>query len=238
MKRPQVHQGPAAGAKLVTPAEKDDYFRGAASWEADRVRSAQRSEAVAWIVAGCSGLCTMGAIVALVLMTPLKTVVPYVIKVDKSTGETEIVDVLKGPPGISDMDAVTRHFLGQYTRLREGWLPQAADQNSYAVGAMSDPTEAARYRDAMIPSNPSSPAVSVGNAGFVEVAVRSVSFLSSSVAQVRYTKITTRGATPPVAVNWVATMTFRYTSAPTKERDRLLNPLGFQVENWRADPEV
>ena len=33
-------------------------------------------------------------------------------------------------------------------------------------------------------------------------------------------------------------MTFDYSRAPLSESDRLMNPLGFQVSTYRADPEV
>jgi type IV secretion system protein VirB8 len=33
-------------------------------------------------------------------------------------------------------------------------------------------------------------------------------------------------------------MTFKFTTAPEHEKDRNLNPLGFQVVNYRSDPEA
>ena len=38
--------------------------------------------------------------------------------------------------------------------------------------------------------------------------------------------------------DWIATVTFAYANAPMAEGDRYRNPLGFQVENYRSDPEV
>ena len=38
--------------------------------------------------------------------------------------------------------------------------------------------------------------------------------------------------------HWVSTLTFSYTNAPMSSADRLINPLGFVVSEYRADPEV
>jgi type IV secretion system protein VirB8 len=38
--------------------------------------------------------------------------------------------------------------------------------------------------------------------------------------------------------HWVATLTYAYVNAPTAANDRLVNPLGFLVSEYRADPEV
>jgi type IV secretion system protein VirB8 len=38
--------------------------------------------------------------------------------------------------------------------------------------------------------------------------------------------------------HWVSTLTFSYANAPMSSADRLINPLGFLVSEYRADPEV
>ena len=38
--------------------------------------------------------------------------------------------------------------------------------------------------------------------------------------------------------HWVSTLTFSYANAPMSSTDRLINPLGFLVSEYRADPEV
>ena len=38
--------------------------------------------------------------------------------------------------------------------------------------------------------------------------------------------------------HWVATLTYSYANAPMSSTDRLVNPLGFAVSEYRADPEA
>ena len=222
----------------VKAEDKDKYLESARTWEYDRMRAAIQSKRLAWGVAG--GACALAAAsaAAVVMLTPLKTVQPYVIRVDRSSGETEIVTALKGPQPRTYDDAVNRYFISQYVRLREGWLNDAARENAYSVMLMSDHAEASRYLGGVQSGNRNAPSNIYGDKGFVSIAIRTISFLSPTVAQVRYTKIITFGQNTPVAQNWNAIMTFRYTTAPEHEKDRNLNPLGFQVVNYRSDPEA
>ena len=103
---------------------------------------------------------------------------------------------------------------------------------------MSDQLESGRYLTSVQSGNKNAPSNIYSDKGYVSIAIRSISFLSPTVAQVRYTKIINFGQNTPVAQNWNAIMTFKYTTAPEHEKDRNINPLGFQVVNYRSDPEA
>ena len=222
----------------VKTEDKDTYFDAARTWEYDRFRAAAGREKLAWLIAGIAVVLAIVAVAAVAMLTPLKTVQPYVIRVDRASGETEIVTALKGPQPRTYEDAVNRYFISQYVRLREGWLNDAARENAYSVMLMSDQPEAGRYLGTVQSSNRNAPSNIYGDKGFVSVAIRTISFLSPTVAQVRYTKIITFGQNAPVAQNWNAILTFRYATAPEREKDRNLNPLGFQAVTYRSDPEA
>ena len=222
----------------VKAEDREKYLETSRTWEYDRMRAAIQSKRLAWGVA--TGACALAVVSvgAVAMLTPLKTVQPYVIRVDKASGETQIVTALKGPQPRTYEDAVNRYFISQYVRLREGWLNDAARENAYAVILMSDQAESGRYLGAVQSNNKNAPSNVYGDKGYVSIAIRTISFLSPTVAQVRYTKIITFGQNAPVAQNWNAIMTFKYTTAPEHEKDRNLNPLGFQVVNYRSDPEA
>lgn len=222
----------------VKAEDKEKYFETSRTWEYDRMRAAVQSKRLAWGVAAGACALSVVSVGAVAMLTPLKTVQPYVIRVDKSSGETEIVTALKGPQPRTYDDAVNRYFISQYVRLREGWLNDAARENAYVVMLMSDQTESGRYLGAVQSNNKNAPSNVYGEKGYVSIAIRTISFLSPTVAQVRYTKIITFGQNAPIAQNWNAIMTFKYTTAPEHEKDRNLNPLGFQVVNYRSDPEA
>lgn len=222
----------------VKAEDKEKYYETSRTWEYDRMRAAVQSKRLAWSVA--AGACTLAvaSVAAVAMLSPLKTVEPYVIRVDKSSGETQVMTALKGPQPRTYEDAVNRYFISQYVRLREGWLNDAARENAYTVMLTSDQAESARYLNSVQANNKSAPSNIYSDKGFVSISIRTISFLSPTVAQVRYTKIITFGQNTPIAQNWNAILTFRYTTAPEHERDRNINPLGFQVVNYRSDPEA
>jgi len=224
--------------RAVRTEDKAQYLEAARTWEYDRMHSAIQSRRVAWTVAAGACVLAVVSVGTIAVLMPLKTVVPYVIRVDRSSGETEIVTALKGPQPRTYDDAVNRYFIAQYVRLREGWLGDAARENAYTVMLMSQQTESGRYLAGVESSNKNAPSNLYGDKGYVSIAIRSISYLSPTVAQVRFSKIITMGQNTPVAQNWNAILTFKFTTAPEHEKDRNINPLGFQVVNYRSDPEA
>jgi type IV secretion system protein VirB8 len=213
------------------------YFDEAKSWNADRLRAAERSRRLAWGVAAFAGLLATVAVGAVAALAPLKTVEPFVVRVDRATGAVDVMSALKSEKPLGYDEAVTKHFLAQYVRAREGWLAPAAEANFRQVSIMSTPAEQQRWGDFFRPANPLSPQVVYGPAGEAQVDVRAISFVSDGVANVRFHRIV-RMSQQVTESDWIATLAFTYTKAPMAEADRWRNPLGFQVTSYRADPEV
>jgi type IV secretion system protein VirB8 len=221
---------------VPAPALKT-YFAEAASWDQHRLRAAERSRRLAWTAAGLATLLATAAVGAVALLTPLKTVEPYVVRVDRATGAVEVLTGLSRGKTLTYEEAVTKSFLATYVRARETWLPPAAEANFRQVSIMSTPEEQQRWAAAFRPTNPASPQVAFGSAAEAQVSVRAISFVAPNVANVRFHRLV-RQAGQATETDWIATLAFAYATAPMGEADRLRNPLGFQVSSYRADPEV
>lgn len=213
------------------------YFAEAASWDRDRLLSANRSKRLAWIVAGVASGLALSGVAAVAMLTPLKTVAPYVITVDKATGASEITSSMSGSKPITYNEAVAKYFLADYVRNREGWIPQARKEFFEGVLAMSSRDEQARWTAFYAHDNPKSPQSIFTDLDTVFIAIKSVTFVSKNVAQIRFTKTFQHGAvttdTPAIA-----TVTYDTTDTPTTEQQRFKNPLGLEVQTYRADLEV
>jgi type IV secretion system protein VirB8 len=221
----------------VPSGDLKGYFEEAKRWDQDRLAAAVRSKRLAWTVAGCAGVLALAAVGAVAALTPLKTVEPFVVRVDRATGAVDVMSGLKGTDQLTYDEAVNKYFLALYVRTREGWLPQAAEQGFRQVAIMSSPAEQERWADDFRPSNPQSPQVLWGQNATSLIDVRAISFVSPKVADVRFHRIL-RQAQETTESDWIATIAFTYTKAPMAEADRLRNPLGFQVVSYRSDPEV
>ena len=222
----------------VPSPELKRYFTEARRWDQDRLASALRSRRFAWIAAAAATALAVSATVAVVLLTPLKTTEPFVIRVDQSTGAVDVVQGLSSDSGPARYDeAVSKYFLAQYVRAREGYLDPAAEDAFRMVSILSGPSEQRRWADLYRGSNPQSPQNLYGPDGEAVIAIRAIGFINEDVANVRFHR-TVRQAQQVVESDWIATIAFSYTRAPMTETDRLRNPLGFQVVSYRADPEV
>lgn len=221
------------------PAQEDlrVYFAEAAAWDADRLREAERSRRLAWIVAASACSVATLATLAVCLLAPLKSVEPFVVRVDHSTGAVDVVSALSPALKQSPDEAVSKFFLARYVRVREGWLAASQREDFRQAALMSSAPEQLRLAAFHRPSNPLNPRVLYGPDAVIDVQIRAISFINAKVAQIRFRRTVLRG-TEAEAQDWIATVGFSYASTPMREADRLINPLGFQVTSYRADPEV
>ncbi len=212
------------------------YLNETRTWETDKVIQADKSRRMAWRIATLSLILAALSVAAVVMLTPLKRVDPFVIRVDNSTGIVDVVNTLSNARTNYD-EAVNKYFIQKYVRAREGYNKEFAEQSYAEVGLLSSPPEQQRYHDFFSPRNPQSPLNLYRDQVKVRISIKSVSFINKDVALVRYIREMDRSPDRPQLSHWAATVTFRYIGAPMSEADRAINPLGFQVVDYRSDPE-
>lgn len=222
---------------ISSKKELDQYFAEARSWDYERLLVAQRSKRIAWTAAGIAGGLAIAAVLAVAMLAPLKTAIPYIITVDKATGAAAISQELTGANDVTYDEAVAKYFLAQYVRYREGWLPQARTEFFTAVTGMSSREEQERWVAFYRKENPASPQNVYDSETSVFIAVKSVSFIADKVAQVRFTKTLQRGSTSS-DTEAIATIAYEVTGKPSEESGIFSNPLGYEVTTYRADIEV
>lgn len=214
------------------------YYSEAESWAQDQTRTERKLQRAAWIVAGAATIVALCEAIALVALTPLKTVVPYTLLVDRQTGYVEALKPLEREMIAPDR-ALTRSFLAQYVIARESFDIGSVKQDYRKVALWSAGEARDRYVAGMQASNPASPLATLPRRALVEVQIRSVSSLGPDTALVRFS--TTRsdpGAQSGPPQTWAAVITYKFTGAEMSADDRLLNPLGFQVTRYRRDAET
>lgn len=221
----------------VETKEFEKYMAEARTWETNRVKDLEKSEKRAWWVAGAFGVIGAAAVVAVSALAPLKEVEPFVIRVDNSTGIVDIVQSLKNGQTLYD-EEVNRYFTQWYVRYREGYSKELSEDYYRSVGLMSNTAEQQKYYEWFQPKNPLSPLNVFGPYAKVKIEIKGTSFIKPNVALVRYIKRIERGNDKPQITHWAATISFRYSGAPMKQQDRAINPLGYQVIEYRNDPEV
>lgn len=214
------------------------YYAEAASWNRDRITALKNSRKVALWVAGGAGAIAIMEAIALMLLMPLKTVEPYTLLVDRTTGFVQPLKPLD-PAKVAPDTALTQSYLVQYVIARESFDLSTVRDQYRKVALMSGDGARSSYITAMQVTNSASPLVTMPRGGVTETRVKSVSPIGRNVALVRFETVTSApgGRTGPV-MPWVAVMTWRYSGEPLSLEDRFVNPLGFQVVRYRRDAEA
>ncbi|MGG6897428.1 virB8 family protein [Rhizobium sp. BR 315] len=221
---------------MVTTDSLKDYFDKARRFDQDRMIQMERSARIAWFLAIGAGILAAISTVAIAGLTPLKTVEPFVVRVDNSTGIVDVVSALTSTAGTYD-EAVTKYFAARYVRARESYVWSEAGENFRTVSLLSTAPEQTRFAATYRGGNPDSPQNIYGRGATSRINIVSISLINSNVLSVRYMRTITRGDETHTT-HWVATLTFSYVNASMSSTDRLINPLGFAVSDYRSDPEA
>lgn len=222
--------------------ELEPYFEEAASWDRDRARQAHRSARFGWVVAAVACFVIVLLAAALMLLTPLKRVEPFLIRVDRTTGVVDVVPTYSGHATFNQ--AVTRYFLIHYVSVCERFNYATAESDYEECGAFQTPRENEAWYARWNPSNPRSPLNRHKDGSTVTVKVEDVSFFKRAsgirnLAQVRYLTEEREGsgAAGPDR-HWIATIEYAYGKPSSNAKERLFNPLGFKVVSLTREPEV
>ncbi|AGV10805.1 type IV secretion system protein [Campylobacter coli] len=214
-------------------------FNTAMDYEASFRYLIDKSNKRAWLIAFVSIFIAIISIVAVVLLTPLKTIEPYVIRVDNTTGMVDILTMLDEKE-ISSNEALDKYFISQYVKAREGYYYELLNQDYLLTQLMSSEKVANEYRAWYEGENARDQILK--NSNEVNVQILSIVLGNSNGiktstirAKIITKNLNTRGLSESTKV---ITLSYDYILAKASEENRILNPLGFKVTNYRIDEEI
>ena len=207
---------------------------------------AKRSERRAWRVATAALAMSMALLGGYFYLLPLKEKVPYLVMADAYTG-TSTVARLTGDfnhDSITASEAVNRSNIAHFVLARESYdyaLIRLRDWTT--VYTMASPQVAAAYTRLHSSQNPDSPYNLYGKTRSIRVAILSIQLLGGDRggpqgATVRFQRslYDQANATSQPLDSKIATLQFAYKATlAMDEKDRIENPLGFQVSSYRVD---
>ncbi len=226
----------------MSATDLERYWRESASWESDRVNQWHESARIWRWVAAAGWVCALGVAAAIALMKPLKRVVPYVIRVDSSTGIVEVVPEYDSRVALAQV--VTRYLLTHYVSICQRFSFTMAENDYTECGAFNTAARNQQWYSQWKRSNPESPLNVFKDGTVVRCTVTSVTFLTEAdrergLAQVRYVRRQQPSQDGVEQVShWIASIQYQY-SPPSKDApQRTLNPLGFRVVEFHTEQEA
>ena len=178
------------------------------------------------------------AMLALVIVLPLKEIRPYVVMVDRATGESELV-VSTLPGALTERDAVRQAELVRYVTERETYDNADNATRIPQVLVTSEGQAADSLKALWNSAAPRYPPAVYGANTLIRVRIRSITVLDDTTAQVRFTRALEEPGMHPVERAFVATVGFAFRPRTERTLEAVWkNPLGFVVTNYRVDAET
>lgn len=240
----------APPAKTDTPRDNFEKYQSAAvDWDNSNFRRQRAISFAMWTYSCLATIAIVALALAITKLAPLKTVEPYLIRVDSSTGIAETLtknDLHNAKWSESEREAIDRYFLTKYVRAREGYNYALRIQQYLDVSVMSSAVIATAYQQYANRDNPNSPLNLLGRNKIAEVSIKSISWPQSNdpqtkVAYVRFLRqVSTTENTGErfQPEHLLATINYRYISAEIDNEARQSNPLGFQVTAYQVTSEA
>jgi type IV secretion system protein VirB8 len=234
------------GKKHSTP-NIDNAVARSVNFEISIADLARRSERRAWFVAWAAILMSLVLAGGYFYLLPLKEKVPYLVMADAYTGTSTIarLDANFDNRSITASEAINRSNVAHFIIARESYDVALMTLRDWTtVYTMSSPEVASGYTTLHAPNNPNAPYNLYGRNRAIRVKILSTVLLGGGAgkppkgATVRfqsslYDKLA--GTARPLESK-IATLEFSYKSnLKMDEKDRIENPLGFQVTSYRVD---
>ena len=225
----------------------DQAVAKAVSYELTVADMARRSERRAWWVAGASLVMSLALAGGYYYMLPLKEKVPFLVMADAYTGTATVARVTGSfeNQSITASDAINRSNVAQYVMARESYdFAVMGLRDWQLVFVMSDDPVSSSLKARYANNNPQSPFNMYGKERAIRVKILSITPLEAQLnggfrgASVRIQRsiYDKTKATTNYLDNQLVTMRFRYVpNLALNEQERILNPLSFQVFEYRVD---
>lgn len=234
------------GKRSASPAVERAVAQGV-SFELTLSEQLHRSERRAWRVAWCAVAMSVLLAGGHLLLLPLKERVPYLVMADPYTGTANVAR-LSGNFNDRDVtmeEAINKSNVAQFVLARESYDSGLIGQRNWRTTlSMAGPAVAPAYIALHAEHNPERPFRLYGSGRSVRARVLSIVLIGGgegrrpSGATVRFQRSLydkSSGRIEPLDAR-IATLEFTYNAdLRLSDEDRLLNPLGFRVTNYRVD---
>lgn len=225
----------------------DGAVAQAVNYEVTIADLARRSERRAWMVAFAAIVMSLILAGGYFYMLPLKEKVPFLVMADAYTGNATVarLDENFRNRSLTASENINRSNVAHFVMMRESYDVDMMNLRDWrAVHSMSAPQVGAAYSALHASRNPNSPYNTYGPSVAIRVRILSITFIDDGEdttpkgATVRFQRSAydkRSGASEPMDSK-IATMAFTYNlSLKMDEKDRIENPLGFQVTSYRVD---
>lgn len=160
-----------------------------------------------------------------------KSLEPYVIQVEEKSGIATIVDQMTSQNFTGDQ-MIRKYFINSFIHAASGYEPKTYKQDVEKIRLFSVPEVYSDFRNRIN-------ARALGATSTISVRIKSVQFTDSNTAQIRLARQINVDGSDIQTKDEIITMGFYFSpDMGLTMEDRLINPLGFQVNKYAIAEEV
>ena len=214
----------------------EQYLEESRGLERDYIGEILSSRKNAWRITW--GLCMVAILSLITAIAGVKrqSPPPVILRVDNATGSVDMLTTIRESES-SYGEVVDIYWLNKYVLNRESY-DYYNIQMLYETTALLSTENVQKEYSAIFDGSEARDKVLADHTRIVVVVNSIVPTNQGGNAIVRFTtqekKINGQANS---LRNFIATISYRYTSSPIGAEDRRINPLGFQVTSYRVDPE-
>lgn len=216
------------------------YKQTARSWETDVVHHVKNQRNTAYIGLVMLALISVGLTFAIVVLTPLKSVEPVVIEVERSTGninlKTNLVDQVEN---MTAKEAVIKSLIAEYITAWHTYEYTDNDVRYNFIRALSSREVFKQYENIWRSDDPNiNPNLMYKERDVARVKIQSIVGLNDTTYQTRFVvEVTPYRSNSIIEKNFVAITKHKLATGGMSEKDRWVNPIGLLFESVRFDEE-
>jgi type IV secretion system protein VirB8 len=233
----------------ASASKVDEAIAQSVDFELTVADIARRSERRAWWVAGSAGVMSLVLLGGYFYVLPLKEKVPYLVIADAYTGTSTAARLTDDAAlqRITTSEAINRSNVAHFVLARESYDLAITNLRDWTtVLTMSSGNVSGGYTNLYSSGNPANPYTLYGKDKAIRVRILSITLIGGGGgetpkgATVRFQRSVynkQNGSSAPLDSK-IVTMAFTYKSNLTMdEQQRIENPLGFQVTDYRVDTD-
>lgn len=225
----------AEHALLVERGALAAHYREVEAFQTSRAKSARRLSKVLVVIATAAVFGNIAQAFTIATMVPLAKLVPVYLWVRPDGTVDSEVSVSRLPA--TQEQAVINASLWQYVRLREGYTADTAQYAYDLVSSFSAPSVRQEYQHHFNYPNPTSPQVTIGEGGRLDVEHISSNDIATGVQQIRFNRTLMMDGQTPVMSTWTATVRYEKVTSLSGE-SRLSNPGGLTVTSYQVSEDT
>jgi type IV secretion system protein VirB8 len=206
-----------------------DYFNHSHSWSNDIYTNAVIWRNWSLLIAVISLMITLGAVLVLFFLLPLKENTPFLVFVDNERGEPVTIRPVTSSDLIENSH-LKKYMIRKFVIARERYNPSTLTEDAQVVNFMSDIAVASSYRQHLLLHNYQDVIVDVKNINIM--------FLNDNRAYVSFT-LTLSNATKTTEIPVNADIKFHFTDKEMPAHEaQVVNPVNFEVLSYQSHHQV